>query len=55
MSGCEEREEEEEEDVVHYQSQRAASPEPSFISMKSDGSIRALINFSDKTETFNPR
>ncbi|XP_051746127.1 NACHT, LRR and PYD domains-containing protein 3-like isoform X7 [Ctenopharyngodon idella] len=54
MSGCEEKEKEEEE-VVHYQNQRAASPEPSLISMKSEGSIRAPLNFSGKTATFNPR
>ncbi|ROL08884.1 NACHT, LRR and PYD domains-containing protein 3 [Anabarilius grahami] len=52
MSGYEEKEE---EDVVHYQKRRAASPEPSLVSMKSDNSMGELRNFSGKTETFNPR
>ncbi|KAF4114456.1 hypothetical protein G5714_004679 [Onychostoma macrolepis] len=36
-SPCEVRED---GDFVHYQNQRAASPEPSCVSMKSDGSMR---------------
>lgn len=52
MSGYEEKEE---EDVVHYQKRRAASPEPSLVSMKSDNSMGELRNFSGKTETLNPR
>ncbi|XP_050963600.1 NACHT, LRR and PYD domains-containing protein 12 isoform X1 [Labeo rohita] len=39
--------------VVHYQNQRAASPEPSCVSMKSDGSMRHPPDLSD--ETFNTR
>jgi len=48
-------EEKEEQDVVHFQNKRAASPEPSLVSMKSDESMGAPHNFCDETVTFNPR
>jgi len=48
-------EEKEEQDVVHFQNQRAASPETSLVSMKSDESMGAPHNFCDETVTFNPR
>ncbi|XP_067248501.1 NACHT, LRR and PYD domains-containing protein 12 isoform X2 [Chanodichthys erythropterus] len=41
--------EREEGDVVHYQNQRAESPEPSGVSMKSDGSMRHPPDLSDGT------
>ncbi|KAL1268584.1 hypothetical protein QQF64_033947, partial [Cirrhinus molitorella] len=47
MSLCEEREE--------GDGLRAASPEPSCVSMKSDESMNPLHNFSDETVNFNPR
>ncbi|XDV25682.1 hypothetical protein PO909_029557 [Leuciscus waleckii] len=47
MSLYEERDEE--KDVVHYQNQRAASPEPSLMSMKSDESMGAPHNLSDES------
>ncbi|KAF4114038.1 hypothetical protein G5714_004261 [Onychostoma macrolepis] len=48
-------EEGEEGDVVYYQNQRAASPKPSCVSMKSEQSMGAPIYFSDEAVTFNPR
>ncbi len=46
-------EEGEERVVVHYQNQRASSPEPSCVSMKSDISMRHPPDLSD--ETFKTR
>ncbi|XP_059422898.1 NLR family CARD domain-containing protein 3-like isoform X2 [Carassius carassius] len=46
--------EEREEDNVHYQNNRAASPEPSCVSMKSDQSMPHSPNFSDRSVIFNP-
>uniref|UniRef100_A0A8C1VF53 NACHT, LRR and PYD domains-containing protein 3-like n=1 Tax=Cyprinus carpio TaxID=7962 RepID=A0A8C1VF53_CYPCA len=48
-------EEREDGDVVHYQNQRAASPEPSCLSVKSDASMEVPIRFSDGTVTSNHR
>ncbi|KAF4114004.1 hypothetical protein G5714_004227 [Onychostoma macrolepis] len=48
MSHCEEREE------VDIQNKRAASPEPSCVSMRSDQSMPEPLNFSDGPATFNP-
>ncbi|XP_043085147.1 NLR family CARD domain-containing protein 3-like [Puntigrus tetrazona] len=45
----------EEHDDIHYENQRAASPEPSCVSMKSDTSMTQPIHFSDGTITFDPR
>uniref|UniRef100_A0A8C1VE57 NACHT, LRR and PYD domains-containing protein 12-like n=2 Tax=Cyprinus carpio TaxID=7962 RepID=A0A8C1VE57_CYPCA len=53
MSLCEGRKEE--EDVVHYQNQRASSPEPSCVSLKSEESIGQPPNLCDGAVTFNPR
>ncbi|XP_073693942.1 protein NLRC3-like [Garra rufa] len=41
--------------VVHYQNKRAASPEPSFVSMKSEESIEQPPNLCDGIVQFNPR
>ncbi|KAL0177152.1 hypothetical protein M9458_026046, partial [Cirrhinus mrigala] len=46
-------EEREDGDVVNCQNQRAASPEPSRVSLKSDESMGVPIAFSDKTVPFN--
>uniref|UniRef100_A0A8C2KIW4 NACHT, LRR and PYD domains-containing protein 12-like n=1 Tax=Cyprinus carpio TaxID=7962 RepID=A0A8C2KIW4_CYPCA len=53
MSLCEGRKDE--EDVVHYQNQRASSPEPSCVSLKSEESIGQPPNLCDGAVTFNPR
>ncbi|KAL1276142.1 hypothetical protein QQF64_035765, partial [Cirrhinus molitorella] len=45
----------EEKDIVHYQNQRAASPEPSCVSLKSEESIEQPPNLCDGVVTFNPR
>ncbi|XP_051516951.1 NACHT, LRR and PYD domains-containing protein 12-like isoform X2 [Myxocyprinus asiaticus] len=44
--------EEEEESTLHYKFQRAASPVPSDVSLKSDRSMAEPLKFSDKAETF---
>lgn len=41
--------------VVHYQNQRASSPEPSCVSLKSEESIGQPPNLCDGAVTFNPR
>ncbi|KAI2657419.1 NLR family CARD domain-containing protein 3 [Labeo rohita] len=48
-------EEREDGDVVHCQNQRAASPEPSRVSLKSNASMGVPTAFSDKTLPFNHR
>ncbi|XP_043111069.1 NACHT, LRR and PYD domains-containing protein 12-like isoform X2 [Puntigrus tetrazona] len=48
-------EERKEEDVDHTQYLREASPEPSCVSMRSDGSMRDRPKFSDAPVTFEPR
>ncbi|XP_026135053.1 NACHT, LRR and PYD domains-containing protein 3 isoform X1 [Carassius auratus] len=48
-------EEREDGDVVHYQNQRAASPELSCLSVKSDASMEIPIKFSHGTGTLNNR
>uniref|UniRef100_A0A8C1ZRC9 NACHT domain-containing protein n=1 Tax=Cyprinus carpio TaxID=7962 RepID=A0A8C1ZRC9_CYPCA len=48
LSPCEVREE---GDFVHYQNQRAASPEPSCVSLKSDRSMHHPPDLSDGTVT----
>ncbi|KTG36231.1 hypothetical protein cypCar_00035895 [Cyprinus carpio] len=47
--------EEREEDDVHYQNKRAASPESSCVSVRSDQSMPHSPNFSAGSVTFNPR
>ncbi|KAL0177039.1 hypothetical protein M9458_025933, partial [Cirrhinus mrigala] len=51
MSLCEEKEE---KDVVHDQNKRAASPGPSCVSMRSDGSMPEHRNFSTGSVNINP-
>ncbi|XP_026100431.1 NACHT, LRR and PYD domains-containing protein 12 [Carassius auratus] len=51
MSNYEEREE---ADIVHYQNQSAASPEPSCVSIKSDVSINLPPYLSDGSVTIDP-
>uniref|UniRef100_A0A9J8AI52 NACHT, LRR and PYD domains-containing protein 12-like n=1 Tax=Cyprinus carpio carpio TaxID=630221 RepID=A0A9J8AI52_CYPCA len=51
MSHYEEREE---ADIVHYQNQSAASPEPSCVSIKSDISINLPPYLSDGSMTIDP-
>ncbi|XP_016408500.1 uncharacterized protein LOC107740566 [Sinocyclocheilus rhinocerous] len=51
MSHYEEREE---ADIVHYQNQSAASPEPSCVSIKSDVSINLPPYLSDGSVTIDP-
>uniref|UniRef100_A0A9J8ATH1 NACHT, LRR and PYD domains-containing protein 12-like n=1 Tax=Cyprinus carpio carpio TaxID=630221 RepID=A0A9J8ATH1_CYPCA len=46
--------EEREEDDVHYQNKRAASPESSCVSVRSDQSMPHSPNFSAGSVTFNP-
>ncbi|XP_073690394.1 NLR family CARD domain-containing protein 3-like [Garra rufa] len=48
-------EEREDGDVVHCQNQRAASPEPSCVSMKSDASMGVPTSFSDRDGWLNCR
>uniref|UniRef100_A0A8C2F0V4 Uncharacterized protein n=1 Tax=Cyprinus carpio TaxID=7962 RepID=A0A8C2F0V4_CYPCA len=43
-----------EEDDVHYQNKRAASPEPSCVSMRSDQYMPEPLKFSTESVTFNP-
>ncbi|XP_059361562.1 NACHT, LRR and PYD domains-containing protein 12-like isoform X3 [Carassius carassius] len=47
-------EDREERDVVYYENQRASSSEPSCVSMKSDGSMKHPVTFSDGPGTSNP-
>ncbi|XP_016103918.1 NACHT, LRR and PYD domains-containing protein 3-like [Sinocyclocheilus grahami] len=47
-------EEREEADIVHYQNQNAASPEPSCVSIKSDVSINLPPYLSDGPVTIDP-
>ncbi len=51
MSLYEEREVED----IHHQNERAASPEPSCVSMRSARSMPEPPKFSDELVTFNPR
>ncbi|XP_016318412.1 protein NLRC3-like [Sinocyclocheilus anshuiensis] len=46
--------EEREKDDVHYQNKRAAPPEPSCVSMRSDQSMPHPLHFSAGSVTFNP-
>ncbi|XP_026065963.1 NACHT, LRR and PYD domains-containing protein 3 isoform X2 [Carassius auratus] len=48
-------EDREEGDVVYCENQRASSSEPSCVSIKSDGSMKHPITFSDGPGTSNPR
>ncbi|XP_050959988.1 NACHT, LRR and PYD domains-containing protein 3-like [Labeo rohita] len=51
MSLCEKREEEEEEEEEEAHTYKAASPEPSCVSMKSDSSMAIPLNLSDGAVT----